>query len=172
MILGIAGGSASGKSTLAKKLAEATGAVRISMDDYYKPYEQLPEAVGRDGKVYKDYNCPEAFYTEKLLKDLENTPGDVILEGLFVLALPELREKCRYTVFLDCPADVRVLRRVKRNLGWGVTFDEITEVYLALVRYRHEELIAPSKAYARRVFDTTEGIEECFEELSALFAGK
>lgn len=171
MILGIAGGSASGKSTLAKKLAEATGAAVLSMDSYYKPFEELPEAVGRDGKLYKDYNCPEAFYTEKLLEDLAKIQGDVILEGLFILALPCLRERCDVKIFLDCPADIRILRRVKRNLGWGLSLEEISEVYLALVRYRHEEHVSPSAVYADEVWDTSDGVEECFDRLSGLFEG-
>ena len=169
MILGIAGGSASGKSTLARRLGEATGAGGLSMDSYYKPYEELPDAVGKDGKLYKDYNCPEAFYTEKLLKDLKSIPGDVILEGLFVLTLPCLREQCDVKLFLDCPADVRILRRVKRNLGGGLSFEEISEVYLALVRYRHEEYVAPSAVYADEVWSTENGVEECFEALLGSF---
>ena len=47
MIIGIAGGSASGKTTLAKRLGEATGATVVSMDAYYKPHDKLPEAVGK-----------------------------------------------------------------------------------------------------------------------------
>ena len=169
MILGIAGGSASGKSTLAKRLGEATGVAVLSMDSYYKPFEELPEAVGKDGKLYKDHNCPEAFCTEKLLEDLKSIPGDVILEGLFILALPCLRERCDVKIFLDCPADVRILRRVKRNLGWGLSFEAISEVYLALVRYRHEEYVAPSAVYADEVWSTENGVEECFEALLGSF---
>ena len=169
MIIGIAGGSASGKTTLAKRLGEATGATVVSMDAYYKPHDKLPEAVGKDGKLYKDYNCPEAFHTEKLLEDLKKLQGDVILEGLFILALPSLREKCHHTVFLDCPADIRILRRAKRNLGWGLTLDEIAEVYLALVRYRHEEYVSPSSAYADEVWNTENGVEECFRSLVQRF---
>ncbi len=165
MIIGIAGGSASGKSTLAKRLAEATGARHISMDHYYKPYEELPVVLGTDGVEYKDYNCPEAFFTTRLVNDLQSIREDVILEGLLILHEKKLRDLCDLRIFLDCPADVRVVRRLLRNMERGMEPKEIASVYLALVRYRHEEYVAPSAVYADEVWDTTHGVEACYQSL-------
>lgn len=169
MIIGIAGGSASGKSTLAKRLATATGATHLSMDSYYKPYHRLPDAMGTDGKVYKDFNCPEAFDTERLIRDVKSATGNLILEGLLILHEKELRDLCDLRIFLDCPADIRVVRRIRRNLSHGMSMDDVTSVYLALVRYRHEEYVALSAGYADEVWDTSADTDACFQSLLERF---
>ncbi len=169
MIIGIAGGSASGKTTLAKRLAEATGAKHLSMDSYYKPYDQLPDSIGTDGQIYKDFNCPQAFDTSKLIRDAKAYTGDLILEGLFILHEKKLRDLCDLRIFLDCPADIRVVRRILRNVSFGMAIEDITSAYLALVRHRHEEYVMPSALYAGEVWDTSVGVEACFESLLQRF---
>ena len=66
---------------------------------------------------------------------------------------------CDLRVFVDCPADIRIVRRIKRNLTWGLSLEDITNVYLDLVCYRHEEFVEPSKSKADVVIDTTFGID-------------
>lgn len=154
VVVGIAGGSASGKSTLCRLLEEKLSPLQIKvlhMDDYFKPADVRPTAKAPvTGKVYLDDNCPETIFHEQLRADLQQvrqTPCDVILvEGLFALWYDWLYEQLDLKLFVDCQADERIVRRLRRNMaerGW--TFDEIAEVYLDMVRYRHQQYIEPTK---------------------------
>ncbi len=152
-IVGITGGSASGKSTFTDVLAEKLGGMNVRvfhMDDYFKPYGELPRSVSPiSGKVYADYNHPDSFYIERLREDVASAEEDiVIVEGLLVLWDPVIQEMSDLKIFVDCPADERIVRRIRRNMMWGLSFDEIAEVYLDLVRFRHAEFVEPSKIYA------------------------
>ncbi len=165
-IILIAGGSASGKSTIAyeleKQLSPLTVAV-IAMDAYYKPEHELPLVTTSNGKTYRDYNCPEAFDLERMKAEIEqakSTADILIVEGLLTLWDEEICKQANLRVFVDCPADVRIVRRIKRNLTWGLSIEDITDVYLNLVRYRHEEYVEPSKQNADFVVNTTHDIEE------------
>ena len=82
----------------------------------------------------------------------------IIIEGLLTLWDDGICNLCDLCVFVDCPADIRIVRRIKRNLTWGLSLEDITNVYLDLVRYRHEEFVEPSKAKADVVIDTSLGI--------------
>lgn len=153
-IIGIAGGSASGKSKFTDLLAEKLGGINVNvlhMDDYFKPIEELPRSVSPvSGKVYADYNHPDSFYLERLRHDLADVSDAdaVIVEGLLVLWDEEIREMLDLKIFVDCPADERIVRRLRRNMTWGLSFDEIAEAYLDLVRFRHADFVEPSKAFA------------------------
>lgn len=57
----------------------------------------------------------------------------------------EIYEALNLRLFVECKADERIVRRLKRNMQWGLSFDEIANVYLDMVRYRHEEYVEPSK---------------------------
>lgn len=173
-VVGIAGGTASGKSTLAaalkSRLESRVRVTVISMDSFYKPEAELPLVTVPGGRTYRDYNCPEAFDWEALYATVERACSDdagsiVVIEGLLVLWDDALRKCCDITVFADCPADVRVVRRIKRNLTWGLTVDEIADVYIDLVRYRHEQYVEPSKRYAACVYDSTDGIDHAVTDL-------
>ena len=163
----IAGGSASGKSTLAAMLAERLSAdtrvAVVAMDSFYKPEADLPLVTAASGKTYRDYNCPEAFDLKRMKAEIEyakSTADIVIVEGLLTLWDEDIRKQANLRVFVDCPADVRIVRRIKRNLTWGLSIEDITDVYLDLVRYRHEQYVEPSKQHADLVVDTTHGTEE------------
>ncbi len=152
-IIGIAGGSASGKSTFTDALAEKLGGISTKvfhMDDYFKPHDELPRSMSPiSGKIYADYNHPDSFYLDRLRRDLAAADADaVIVEGLLVLWDTDIRWMLDLKIFVDCPADERIVRRLRRNMTWGLTFDEIVEVYLDLVRFRHGEYVEPSKMYA------------------------
>lgn len=155
LVIGIAGGSASGKSTLAAKLAEIfEGLVKtkvINMDGYFKaPEERRMAAAPVTGKSYRDDNHPTSFSLDKLHADLTACieSGEyelVILEGLLVLWDEEILNKLDLKLFVDCRPDERIVRRLRRNMTWGLTFDEISNVYLDMVRYRHDEYVEPTK---------------------------
>lgn len=153
IIVGIAGGTASGKTTFSNALADALAPLRVRlfhMDEYFKPPEERPHITAPiTGIDYRDDNCPEALELARLEQDLSaacNAGFDVILvEGLFALREEFLLQKMQLKLFIDCLADERIVRRIRRNLTMGQEFDEITTRYLDAVRCRHDELIEPTK---------------------------
>ena len=154
-VIGIAGGSASGKSTLTEALVEKLREVDlfvIHMDHYYKPEGQLPVSKAPvKGIMYTDYNIPLSFDLPLIKHDLDKAVASgrykvIIIEGVFALWDQNISENLNLKVFIDCKADERIVRRLKRNMDeWGHSFDQISEVYLDLVRYRHDEYVEPSK---------------------------
>lgn len=153
-LIGIAGGTASGKSTFSDYLEKQLQEYRIMvfhMDSYFKPKEIRPKAKAHvSGKVYLDDNCPETIHHERLRRDLEAARDEhydfILVEGLFALWYEWLYEMLDIKLFIDCQADERIVRRLRRNMAErGLSFDEISEVYLDMVRYRHEQYIEPTK---------------------------
>jgi len=176
IVIGIAGGSASGKTSIARKLKtqfeETNSVVIIKEDDYYKDqsFMQLED------RVKTNYDHPFAFDHELLIKQLDElcnkqaihkptydyknhtrsdvtelvTPSDVIvLEGLFVLQNPEIRKRLDIKIFVDTPNDVRFIRRLLRDTEErGRTVDSVVSQYLSTVRVMHEQFIEPSKVYS------------------------
>ena len=153
-IVGIAGGTASGKSTFTRWLEGELSGKKVKafhMDDYFKPDGVRPRAKAPvTGVEYYDDNCPETIYADRLQKDLEEAVDagfDIILvEGLFALWYDWLYGQLDLKIFIDCQADERIVRRLRRNMAErGLSFDEIAGVYLDMVRYRHEQYIEPTK---------------------------
>lgn len=153
-IVGISGGTASGKSTFTNWLeAQLAGLdVRVfHMDSYFKPDSVRPKAAAHvTGKVYFDDNCPETIYHGKLREDLAHAvaegPDVILVEGLFALWYDWLYEQLNLKLFIDCDADERIVRRLRRNMAQrGLSFEEIAGVYLDMVRYRHQQYIEPTK---------------------------
>lgn len=152
-IIGIAGGTASGKSTFAKWLETQLSGLDLCvfhMDSYFKPDSTRPKAVAHvTGREYFDDNCPETIDHEKLRQDLVQALGQghdiIIVEGLFALWYDWLYKQLDLKLFIDCRADERIVRRLRRNMEWGLEFDEIAQVYLDMVRYRHDQYIEPTK---------------------------
>ncbi len=151
-VIGIAGGTASGKSTLCEKLEKQLSHLRVKsihMDTFFK-WDALPKAVSHlSGKTYDDYNCPDTVKWDEFHQEFDQAclgEYDVILvEGLLVLWDEYLKEKLNVRVFVDCRADERIVRRIRRNTTWGLSFDEITDVYLDMVRFRHDQYVEPTK---------------------------
>lgn len=176
IIIGIAGGSASGKSTIAEKIVEKfreeKKVVIIRQDDYYKdqshmPFEERvktnydhPFAFDNDYMVYqvkeliagKTICKPTYDYVHHTRSDITEIvePADVIvLEGLFVLESEELRSLQNIKIFVDTPADVRFIRRLVRDVKErGRTLDSVVSQYVNTVRVMHQSFVEPSKIYA------------------------
>ena len=151
-IIGIAGGSASGKSTFTRVLAEALSGLKVHtvhMDDYFK-HSRPYTASHVSGVSYTDNNHPLSFDLPKMTDDLktaiEKRDHDVIIvEGLLTLWSDNIFPMLDLKLFIDCRADERIVRRLKRNVEWGETFDEMVNVYLDMVRFRHDQYVEPSK---------------------------
>ena len=176
IIIGIAGGSASGKTSIAAKVYEAFEekhqVVIIKQDDYYKDQSDLP----MEERVKTNFDHPLAFDTDLLVKHLkmlkqkvaiekptydytQHTRSNIteviegkdvlILEGIFVLAEEEVRKQCDILVYVDTDGDIRFIRRLRRDMEErGRSLDSVCEQYLNTVRPMHEQFIEPSKKYA------------------------
>lgn len=151
-IIGIAGGTASGKSTLCEKLENQLSDMKVKvlhMDTFFK-WGALPTAVSHlSGKTYDDYNCPDTVKWDEFHQAFDEAASgnhDVILvEGLLVLWDEYLKDKMDLRLFIDCRADERIVRRIRRNTARGMTFDEVADFYLDMVRFRHDQYVEPTK---------------------------
>ncbi len=175
LIIGIAGGSGSGKSTVARNVAEllTTSSVAfIDMDAYYKNFTSL----SLDERRRLNWDHPDAFDYDLLCSDLEAlskrkaiekpeydfvthlrreestsvVPADVIvIDGILLFVDERVRELCDVKVFVDADADIRLIRRIERDTHVrGRPLDEIIEQYLSTVQPMHLEFVEPSKRYA------------------------
>lgn len=174
LIIGIAGGSGSGKTTLAERIALHFGDVVATLrhDDYYKEQKGLSLAE----RAAINYDHPDAFDTDLLIahitalsngqaieapiydytvhdrsaKTRRVEPRDVVLlEGILILENEVLRSLLDIKLFVDTDADVRILRRITRDVkGRGRSLDSVIGQYLATVKPMHEAFVEPSKKYA------------------------
>ena len=176
LIIGIAGGSASGKTSISRKIQEKysnlTNVLIIRQDDYYKDQSDKP----MEERVKTNYDHPDAFDNDLLIRHVNDLiegkkiekptydyvnhtrssvtemciPCDVlILEGLFVLQDPAIRELLDIKVFVDTPADTRFIRRMLRDVKErGRTVDSVVRQYETTVRPMHEAFVEPSKIHA------------------------
>ena len=174
LIIGIAGGTGSGKTTLTEKLRQSFGenVSVIYHDNYYKAHDDLtPEE-----RTQLNYDHPDAFDTPLLaehLKKLRNgeavecpvydysernrsdktliiRPAKVIIvEGILIFEADALAEQMDIKVFVDADADVRILRRIRRDVKKrGRSIDSVMEQYLSTVKPMHEQFVEPSKKRA------------------------
>ena len=174
-LLGVAGGSGSGKTTVAERLAGLIGGTELALvrlDAYYRDRNHLPF----EERAAINYDHPDAFdwpllldHVQALLDGLEVqvpvydfatylrladrvplAPARVIVvEGILVLYEPELRERFDLRVFVDTDADVRFIRRLERDISERErTPESVIEQYLTTVRPSHEQFIEPSKRHA------------------------
>jgi len=174
-VVGIAGGTGSGKTTVADKLASAMPpgrCVTIDHDAYYRDQGHLPpadrEAINYDHpsaldsallalhlRELRDGRPVEVpiydFATHTRRRDTRTVvPARVILvEGILVFAEPALREQMDIKIFVDTDADIRLMRRIRRDLEErGRTFQSVRDQYHATVRPMHLEYVEPSKRWA------------------------
>lgn len=155
--VGIAGGTCSGKTTLTQKLeSELSKEYKVSafyMDRYFK--KEKPTVIAPiTGIEYPEFNHPDSLELEQLKNDFEsaingeNGENLVIIEGLFALYLDFIREKLDLKVFVDLRSDERLVRRIKRFTAMGNSFEDVTTRYIDTVRFRHDELIEPTRWHA------------------------
>ena len=160
-VIGISGGTCSGKSTLSVKLKETLSAQHnvtvLHLDRYYVP--TFPTIAPFTGIEYPEHNHPSCMNLEWIHKDLDAALIDlnceiVIIEGLFALYFDCIRDKLDLRVFVDLMADERMFRRIKRWVD-KQPMEEIAARYLDTVRYRHAEFIEPTRWHADVVINGT-----------------
>jgi len=175
VVIGIAGGSGSGKTTVLRKIVEAFGPAYIAVlehDAYYRDLSHLPF----EERVQVNFDHPDALETELLRAHLDallaGKPIEkpvynftthtrapytirveprpvIILEGILVLAEPLLRERMDIKLYVDAPDDVRLIRRIRRDMEErGRTIESILAQYERTVRPMHLEFVEPSKRLA------------------------
>lgn len=155
-VVAIAGCSGSGKSTLSAMLREDLADHKIELlatDRYFN--RPLPKMISPlSGLEYDDYNCPESLnfeaYYEDVKKIVQRDDLDVvILEGLTVLYFPELLELEDLKIFMDLDPEIRMYRRIVRNMKAGRgTMEEIADFYLNSAKYSETKYFLPTKLNA------------------------
>lgn len=169
LVVGIAGGSASGKSTFTAALLEALpvlcpgAGVRVMHSDRYFRVgtPEMPMFVSpSSGKTQADMNHPDSIDTQRMLADLdalaraEEAPDILILEGHLLLCWPEVRERLDLSLFVDLDGETRALRRLVRNLEHlGDPIGDhsprsIAMYYLESAKVGYERYIEPSRVHA------------------------
>ncbi len=175
IIIGICGGTGSGKSTVVEKILESIDACNYSIikhDDYYKQNDNL----SMDEREKINYDHPFSLDNELLkqnIQDLINgksivkplydftvhnrkietetiTPTEfIIVDGILIFEDSELRDIMDIKIFVDTDADIRILRRIKRDIEErGRTLDSVIDQYIKTVKPSHEQFIEPYKKYA------------------------
>ena len=174
-IIGIAGGSGSGKTSVTSEIMknlDGYSVALIEQDYYYKDQSHM----SFEDRLKTNYDHPFAFDNERLVNDLKNLkegnvievptydysnhtrsdktirfePKDVIiLEGIFALENEDLRDLMDVKIYVDTDADLRILRRLTRDIKErGRTMDSVIDQYLSVVRPMHIQFIEPTKKYA------------------------
>ena len=175
VIIGVAGGTGSGKTTVVREIVSRLGPEDVAVvqhDSYYRDRSGIPPAE----RAGINYDHPDALETSLLVEHLralrEGHPVDVpvydfsthtrttevvplpprkvvIVEGILVLAEPDLRDLMSMRVFVDTDADIRMIRRLRRDMrDRGRTLESVVEQYLETVRPMHLEFVEPSKRHA------------------------
>lgn len=175
-IIGIAGGTASGKTTVALELYDNTknygSVLYLKMDDYYKEYQNIP--INENG--IKNFDHPDSYDIELLASDLKKLkqfqsidkplydfvhsermeetehiePAEVIIvEGIMTFAHPIIRNLLDIKIFVDTPDDIRFIRRLTRDIeDRGREMNSVINQYLTSVRPMHQAFVEPSKRFA------------------------
>jgi uridine kinase len=175
MVIGISGGTGSGKTTVANKIVDSVGrenVVFLQQDAYYRDLEDMPLEV----KHRVNFDHPDALDNELLINHLRTLRADeaidqpiydyathsrttekrhieprpvIIVEGILVFSNPELRALMDMKIFVDTDADIRFIRRLKRDLEErGRSAQSVIEQYQVTVRPMHLQFVEPSKRYA------------------------
>ncbi len=194
-IVGIAGGTASGKTTLARTIADTLGRDRVSLvdaDSYYRDLKKLP--VEKRGHINFDH--PYALDAELLREHIKtlkkNRPVEkheydfeqntrarkksiiqplplVIVEGILIFALKELRRLFDLKAYIDEAPDIRLVRRMLRDTRErGRSVENVADQYMNNVRPMHEMFVEPSKAHADIILSNGNGVDGFIDHLQSL----
>lgn len=173
-VIGIAGGSGSGKSTFAKRLKEQfpDEISLVSCDNYYLARHDMPLEERR----LQNYDSPEAFEFDLMIQQIRDLKAGkdiacpvydfaahdrseqvlqiaakpvILIDGILIFVEPQLRELMDMRIYVETDADERILRRVRRDMvDRGRDLDGIINQYLATVKPMHNAFVEPTKAYA------------------------
>ncbi|MCB0130495.1 MAG: uridine kinase [Caldilineaceae bacterium] len=174
-VIGVAGGSGSGKTTVSTSIRESVGSEHIAYiqhDDYYKDHSHLP----LEARAQLNYDHPDSLETSLLIEHLQQLregkavdapiynfathrrmtetkriePATLVLvEGILIFVEAALRELMDMRVFVDTDGDMRFIRRLKRDMNErGRSLDSVINQYVGTVRPMHLEFVEPSKRYA------------------------
>ena len=175
LIIGIAGGTGSGKTTVVRKIIESLPAgevVLLPQDSYYKDSSHVPV----EERQNINFDHPDAFETDLMVEQLKDLKAGkaircpvysyadhqrtnetelirpskvVIVEGILIFQDPRLREMLDIKIFVETDADVRILRRALRDVrDRGRTLESVITQYLTTVKPMHEQFVEPSRKYA------------------------
>ncbi len=180
MVVGIAGGSGSGKTTITGQIKERLGddVTIITHDNYYNAQHEMSLAE----RALVNYDHPDAYETSLLIQHLaalkRGEPVEIpvydfsisdrtdqtqtieptrviIVEGILIFVEEALRDLMDVKVYVDCDADVRILRRILRDVRErGRSLESVINQYLATVKPMHEAFVEPSKRYADIIIPT------------------
>ncbi len=175
MIIGICGGTGSGKTTIARSIVESVGAenvILVEQDSYYRNLADLP----LDERHQANFDHPDSIDSEMLVNHLKRLKNNqsiempvydfkthtrkaesehlepkpvVIVEGILIFSEPRVLDLLDVRVFVDTPDDVRLIRRLRRDINErGRSFERTLEQYEKTIRPMHNEFVEPSKRHA------------------------
>ena len=184
IVVGIAGGSGAGKSYITRNLVARLGRDEVGVLEHDAYYRHLPH-LSLEQRAAVNYDHPESFETEMLIEHLDQIVAGrsvekprydftlhlrlddpvtvtarpvMLLEGLLVLAEPELRGRCDLKIYVDTEEDLRLVRRLRRDVAErGRTHSSVLDQYRATVRPMHLRFIEPSKQFADVVVSGGDG---------------
>jgi uridine kinase len=199
-IVGIAGGTASGKTTIVRKIKEKFGddIAVINHDSYYKAHDDL----SYEDRTRLNYDHPASFDTDRMIEDVKKLKNNqeidmpvydytihnrsdatihvvpkrvIILEGILILESKPLRDLMDIKVFVDTDADERLMRRIRRDMVERArSIDSILIQYRETVKPMHEQFVEPSKKYADIIIprggENTTGITILTEHLKLMIS--
>jgi uridine kinase len=175
LVVGIAGGTGSGKTTVARTITAALPVESVAMIEYDAYYRDRPD-LPPDERSQQNFDHPDALDSDLLVEHLsalkagkrveipiydfkthrrrtESRPIEpapvIIVEGILVFVDPRIRERLDMKIFVDTDSDIRAFRRIRRDMEHrGRTFDSIREQYYRTVRPMHLQFVEPSKRWA------------------------
>lgn len=199
MIIGICGGTGSGKTTIARRIVETVGArnvVLLEQDSYYRNMSDMP----LDNRRKANFDHPDSIDSELLMNHLRRLKSGleiempvydfkthtrtseieriepkpvVLVEGILIFAEPRVLEQLDVRVFVDTPDDIRFIRRLQRDIRErGRTMESVIEQYLVTVRPMHYEFVEASKRHADIIVPEGANSGVSVEMLCSLIRGK
>ncbi len=175
LIIGIAGGTGAGKTTIARSVVGELPASAVTLLEHDNYYRDRPD-LDLETRTQQNYDHPDSLENTLLIKHLqalgrgeaverpnydfvhhrrkeETTRVEptrvIVVEGILIFADPDLRAQFDILIFVDTPADIRLLRRIRRDMERrGRTFDDVRRQYSKTVRPMHEAFVEPSRRYA------------------------